>query len=62
MENQTVVILALIALIAWLIFGRDQRRPARSWGYAHHGPYWGPRPEWHGRGGNEWHHGRRDRD
>ena len=55
MENQTVVILALIALIAWLIFGRDQRRPMRSWGYAYEGPYWGPRPEWHGRGG---HHGR----
>ena len=53
MENQTVVILALIALIAWLIFGRDQRRQERRWGY--HGPYWGPRPEWHGRGG---HHGR----
>ena len=52
MENQTVVILALIALIAWLIFGRDRRRPARSWGYD--GPYWGPRPEWHGRGGSEW--------
>lgn len=51
MENQTVVILALIALIAWLIFGRDQRRP-RSWGYGHEGPYWGPRPEWHGRGGH----------
>ena len=55
MENQTVVILALIALIAWLIFGRDQRRPMRSWGYGHEGPYWGPRPEWHGRGGREWH-------
>jgi hypothetical protein len=52
MENQTVVILALIALIAWLIFGRDQRRPMR---YAYEGPYWGPRPEWHGRGGREWH-------
>jgi hypothetical protein len=60
MENQTVVILALIALIAWLIFGRDQRRPSRQWGY--HGPYWGPRPEWHGRGGGEWHHGRGGRD
>lgn len=51
MENQTVVILALIALIAWLIYGRDQRRPR----YGYDGPYWGPRPEWHGRGG---HHGR----
>jgi|688.fasta_scaffold2040753_1 hypothetical protein len=55
MENQTVIILALIALIAWLIFGRDQRRPSRQWGYAHGGPYWGPRPEWHGRGGRDWH-------
>jgi hypothetical protein len=54
MENQTVVILALIALIAWLIFARDQRRP-RSRGYAYEGPYWGPRPEWHGRGGGERH-------
>jgi len=45
MENQTIVILALIALIAWLIFARDQRRPR----YADEGPYWGPRPEWHGR-------------
>jgi len=53
MENQTVVILALIALIAWLIFGRDQRRQERRWGYE--GPYWGPRPEWHGRGGGERH-------
>jgi len=61
MENQTVVILALIALIAWLIYGRDQRRQPGRWGYGYDGPHWGPRPDWHGRGGRD-HHGPHGRD
>ena len=54
MENNILIALLLVIIIILLMRPRPEQPFVPIWNLPENeGPYWGPTPEWHGRGGHK---------